>query len=110
MPGFILHVGATATCPHGGQVSEITTNIRVKVSNQFVVTATDQYPIAGCALSSAQPPSPCVLVRWTVPAGRVSVSGQPVILQTSTGLCLSPAQAPQGPPIVVTTQTRVSGT
>ena len=29
---------------------------------------------------------------------RVTVGGQPAILQTSTGLCLSAEQIPQGPP------------
>jgi hypothetical protein len=110
MPGFVFHVGAMAACPHGGQVSEITTNVRVRVNGQFAVTSADQFPIAGCALSSALPPSPCVLVKWVVPALRVSVNGQKVVLQSSVGACVNPAQAPQGPPLVITTQTRVTGT
>lgn len=110
MPGFILHVGASLTCPHGGQVSEISSNTRVSVEGQLVVTQADQYPIAGCALSSASPPNPCVLVKWIVPATRVTINGQPVILQSSTGLCVNATQAPQGSPMIVATQTRVSGT
>jgi hypothetical protein len=39
----------------------------------------------------------------------VTVLGQPAILQTSSGLCLSGEQAPQGPPSVLFTQTRVTG-
>jgi len=35
-------------------------------------------------------PQPCIRVQWLVPAARVLVNGQPVLLQTSTGLCLSP--------------------
>jgi hypothetical protein len=45
-----------------------------------------------------------------VPATRVFVNGQPVILQTSTGLCQSAEQIPQGPPTIVATQPRVIGT
>jgi hypothetical protein len=39
----------------------------------------------------------------------VLVMGQPALLQTSTGLCLSPEQIPQGPPSIVVNQTRVIG-
>jgi hypothetical protein len=38
------------------------------------------------------------------------VGGQPAILQSSNGLCLSAEQIPQGPPSVVMTQLRVRGT
>ena len=38
------------------------------------------------------------------------VNGQPPILQSSTGLCQSPEQIPQGPPIIVAPQMRVVGT
>lgn len=111
MPGFLLHVGATANCPHGGQVSIISTNSRVLVSGQPVATLSDTYLIAGCPFTlPSGKPQPCVKVQWLVPASRVMVSGQPVILQTSTGICQSAEQIPQGAPIVIATQTRVSGT
>jgi hypothetical protein len=51
-----------------------------------------------------------VRVQWLVPATRVFVNGQPAILQTSAGLCLSAEQIPQGPPVVAVTQPRVIGT
>jgi hypothetical protein len=38
------------------------------------------------------------------------VNKQPAVLQSSTGLCLSAEQIPQGPPSVVLTQMRASGT
>jgi hypothetical protein len=44
------------------------------------------------------------------PAVRVLVNGQPVILQTSSGLALSIEGIPGGPPIVATTQIRVMAT
>jgi len=110
MPGFLFHVGATSTCPHGGQVSTISTNSRVLVSGQPVATLADSFLIAGCAFTlPSGKPQPCIKVQWLIPASRVFVSGQPVILQTSSGLCQSPEQIPQGPPNVITTQTRVSG-
>lgn len=111
MPGFLFHVGATAICPHGGQVSVVPSSPRVLVGGQPVATLADTYPIAGCTFTVPGPkPQPCVTVRWLVPAVRVTVGGQPAILQTSTGLCQSAEQIPQGPPSVVVTQIRVRGT
>ena len=111
MPGFLLHVGASAICPHSGQVSVSSSNTRVMVSGQPVATLSDTYSIAGCPFQIPGPtPQPCVKVQWTTPATRVRVNGQPVILQASNGLCQSAQQIPQGPPTVVATQTRVRGT
>jgi hypothetical protein len=105
---FLLHVGATAICPHGGQVSVIPSNTRVTVNGQPVATIGDQFMIAGCSFVVGNVPQPCLQVQWLVPATRVTVNGQPVILQTSSGLCQG--AAPQGPPNVIVTQVRVSGT
>jgi hypothetical protein len=69
----------------------------------------DTFIVAGCAFIVALKPQPCVLVRWLVPAARVLVNGAPAILQVSTGLCQSPEQVPQGPPIVASCQPRVVG-
>lgn len=114
MPGLLLHVGATAVCPHGGQVSSISTNIRVRVSGQFVTTVNDTFTVAACPfqvpIGTGTKPQPCVKVQWIVPAVRVRVGGQPVLLKTSAGICQSAEQIPQGPPNVTVTQIRVKGT
>ena len=111
MSGLVLHVGATVLCPHAGQVSIQSSNTRVKVSGQMVATASDIYTVAGCPFTVPGPkPQPCVTARWVVPATRVRVNGQPVILKTSSGICQSAEQIPQGPPNVTATQTRVKGT
>lgn len=110
MPGPLFHVGNTTMCPHGGQATTISSNARVTVSGTPVATVADQTVIAGCPFMIGSKPSPCVKVQWVVPATRVFVNGQPALLQTSTGLCQSPEQAPQGPPVVTVNQTRVVGT
>ena len=111
MPGPLFHVGATATCPHAGQITTIPTNTRVLVSGMPVATMGDTFLVAGCVFTiPVGKPQPCVKVQWLVPAVRVLVNGQPVILQTSVGLCQSSEQVPQGPPTVVATQPRVIGT
>ena len=110
MPGFLMHVGSSAICPHGGQVSIISSNTRVLVSGMPVTTLNDNWQVAGCPFTvPPTKPQPCVKVLWLVPASRVMVGGQPVILQTSTGMCQSAEQIPQGAPTVIATQTRVSG-
>lgn len=110
MPGPLFHVGATAICPHGGAIQTVSSNTRVLVSGMPVVTIADTSLVAGCVFTVPPgKPQPCVKVQWLVPAARVLVNGQPAILQTSTGLCLSPEQIPQGPPMVIVNQTRVIG-
>jgi hypothetical protein len=110
MPGLVFHVGASATCPHGGQVSTISANQRVTMNGQAAALASDTFTVAGCGFSTQKGPQPCVAVRWTSPATRVTVNGQPLILQSSAGICQSADQIPAGPPTVTAIQARVSAT
>ena len=114
MPGPLVHVGATAFCPHAGTVSVVSLTTRVLVSGQPVATLGDQYPIAGCPFTvPAGPgpkPQPCVRVQWLAPATRVLVEGKPPVLQPSAGLCFSVEGIPQGPPTVAAAQPRVVAT
>jgi hypothetical protein len=109
MPGFLLHVGASAICPHGGQITIIPSSPRVLVSGQPVATFADTTLVAGCAFTVGPKPQPCIKVQWLVPAARVMVNHQPTLLQTSAGLCTSAEQIPQGPPTVIAGQMRVMG-
>ena len=106
MPGFLLHVGATVLCAHGGQAQPTAPNPRVTVSGQPIVTLPTPYVIAGCALPP--PPAangPCVTAQFLTAATRVTSNGQPVLLLDSQAIC-----APTGTPLLITvTQTRVSG-
>ena len=107
MPGFILHMGATVLCSHGGQAQPMMSNPRVRVGGQPVVTQPDLYTVAGCALPP--PPAangPCVTAQWASAAVRVTVGGVPVLLFDSQAIC-----APTGTPLViVASQFRVKGT
>ena len=109
MPGFLFHVNATAMCPHAGRVQVISSNTRVMVSSLPAATLGDTYLVAGCPFTVGPKYQPCIKVQWLVPSGRIMINGQPAILQTSSGLCQSAEQIPQGPPQIVATQTRVSG-
>jgi len=110
MPGFILHVGASMICPHGGQVSVISSNTRVTVNGQQIVTATDNFMIAGCIFNISGAPHPCIITKWIVSSTRVFINGQPTILNNSVGLCQSADQSVQGPPNIIASQLRVRGT
>jgi uncharacterized Zn-binding protein involved in type VI secretion len=107
-------VNATAICPHGGQITVVPGGApRVLLGGQPAATLGDQYVVTGCPFQVPVPggtkPQPCVTVQWVVPALRVSVGRQPAILSTSSGICFSAEQIPQGPPNVIATQIRVSG-
>lgn len=110
MPGLLYNYGATVLCFHGGQVTAVPTSTRVLLGGSPIVLVTDQCMVAGCPMPT--PPagtSPCVSIQWNTPATRVQVEGKPPLLQTSVGLCLNAAQAPQGTAVVVAFQSRVTG-
>lgn len=109
MPGFLYNVGTTAMCGHGGQITAVASSPRVTLGGMPATTSADNFLIAGCAFNVSGSPHPCMKVQWLVPAVRVTIGGQPAVLQTSTGLTLAGDQAPQGSPIVVSGQVRVRG-
>jgi uncharacterized Zn-binding protein involved in type VI secretion len=111
MPGLVFHVGASATCPHAGQVSTTSTNQRVKLNGQAAATAADTFTVSACPFTVPGPKAqPCTTVQWTAPATRVTVNGQPVILQSSVSICQSADQIPAGPASVSSIQAKVSAT
>ena len=110
MAGNSLNIGSTLQCPHGGIVQIVSTNTRTKANGAFMTTATDTYIVSGCPfqIPAVVPiPSPCVTVQWLVPDSRVKVNGNLTLSLSSAGICLSAAQVPQGPVMVINTQTRV---
>ena len=106
MPGFLLHLGATVMCSHGGQAQPTAPQPRVLVSGQPVTTLSAPYVVAGCALPP--PPAangPCITAQFVTGATRVLAEGVPILLLDSQAIC-----APTGTPLIVAvTQTRVTG-
>jgi hypothetical protein len=106
---FLLHLGATVICSHGGQAMPGSASTRVRLSGQPAVNLSHAYQIAGCPFATPEPaPKPCTSVQWTAPATRVRIEGNPAVLSTSSGLTLGPLGV-QGAPQAVATQTRVRG-
>jgi hypothetical protein len=105
----ILTTTSTVMCPHGGQAQLLTTNTEALIDGAPALLQTDVHPIIGCPFTPVAY-SPCVTIRWITAATRTSVRNVPVLLQSSVGLCLNAAQAPQGTAIVVQVQQRGKGT
>jgi hypothetical protein len=106
MPGFLVHVGATVLCAHGGQSQPTSPNPRVLVGGQPVTTQPAPYVVAGCPFVPPGGNGPCVTAQWVVAATRVLVGGVPAVLQDSQAVAV-----PTGTPLtVVATQIRAKGT
>lgn len=106
MPGFLLHLGATVTCPHLGPATPMTVSPQVFVGGQAIVTQACPYGITGCqfpTMTSGAPP--CVTASWVSAAMQVLSNGSPVLLSDSKSLC---APTP-GPLIITATQFAVIG-
>lgn len=107
---FLIDQNAVILCTHGASTQIQTANTRVKAGGSFVTTVSDLFTVVGCPFTVPPPkPQPCVKVQWLAPSTRVQVNGSPVLLQTSTAICQSAEQIPQGAPNVVVTQLRVKG-
>jgi hypothetical protein len=106
MPGFLVQVGATVTCAHGGQAQPTVPNPRVTVMGMPTVTMPPPWVVAGCTFPP--PPAangPCVTAQWLVGTVRVTSNGQPLLVLSSQAIC-----APTGTPLIIAvTQTRVTG-
>lgn len=85
----VLTMGATIACPHGGSVMIVSGRTKLTVDGNPVLTAADLIgaPILGCT-NTAPGFTPCLAVA-SVLAGfstRLAVDGQPVLLETATGM------------------------
>lgn len=107
MPGFLLHVGATVQCSHGGQSQSPSPDLRVKVDGQSVVTQMPPFTVTACPFTTpAGSPLPCLTGSWTTAATRVRASNKLVLLEDSQALTV-----PNGVPfLIISTQKRVRGT
>jgi hypothetical protein len=94
MPGFLLQVGATVICAHGGQAQPTVPNPRVLLSGSPSVTMAAPWVIAGCPFVPVAP-LPCVTAQWIVGTTRVLSNGQPLLIQSSQAIC-----APTGAPLL----------
>jgi hypothetical protein len=104
----LLTTASVLLCPHGGLVNVSPASTRV-VAGTPLIRQSDTFIIAGCAFNIAGVPSPCVSVTWVTTATRVQGGGNFALNRSSVGLCLSAAQAPQGPVSINSSSPTVSG-
>ncbi len=102
----LLTAASTVMCPHGGSAILTTANSQALVLGAPVLLLTDLHAIAGCAFAPGGVPTPCLTIQWLTGTTQAAIGGVPALLQSSVGLCLNPAQVPQGTAIVVQTQTQ----
>ena len=105
----LLTTTSTVVCPHFGVATLLTSNTKALVDGAPVLLLTDVHTVAGCPFAPGGVPSPCLTIRWVTGATQARIDQIPALLQTSVGLCLNVAQAPQGPAVIVQTQTRALG-
>jgi hypothetical protein len=104
----ILTTASTVMCPHGGLAQLCTSNTQALVNGAPILLVTDVHPIVGCPFTPVAY-SPCVTIRWVTAATQTFVQQVPVLLQSSVGLCVNAAQAPQGTALVVQVQQQAKG-
>jgi len=104
----LLTAASTMMCPHGGTVTAVPSNSRV-LADAPILLLSDTCMIAGCPFMIGNVPSPCMTVQWVVGATRTTISGTPVLNESSVGLCLAATQAPQGTVMISATQAKVAG-
>ena len=109
----ILTIGGTVQCSHSGTASITASQQRVRIGGEAVALISDTTTVSGCSFQIpvvvGTKPQPCVRVSWLSAARRVRIGGQPVLLQSSSGLCTSAESIPQGAPTVSQVQRRVQG-
>jgi hypothetical protein len=106
MQTYLLHVGATITCAHGGLPLITSPDSRVLVGGLPVLVQTATVVVSGCpSVTRAGEPSPCLTAHWVTAATRITSNGMPLLLDNSISVC-----SPNATPLVIlNTQKRVLG-
>jgi hypothetical protein len=106
----LLNAATSMMCPHGGQVTAITSNTRAKADGAFLLRASDTFTIAGCPfVVGVVLLHPCVKVTWAQPALQSKTMSDPNLTEASVGLCMAADQAVQGTVQILSTQQKVAG-
>ena len=109
MAGRFLTTQSTILCPHGGNLVLVTTQAKADAGRSQILLETDVHQVAGCTFNVSGAPSPCLTVRWSAGATRVTANGTATLLESSVGTCYNGTNAPQGVAVVANTQPKCSG-
>jgi hypothetical protein len=105
--GYVLTEATVATCPHGGSITFSASQDSVEVESSLVLLLDDNAVISGCPFNVSGSPSPCTDIEWLLTSTRLKIENSEVLLDTSLGLCLNAASAPQGAVQITSCQSRV---
>jgi hypothetical protein len=111
MAGAAITTLSSLTCPHGGKVTITSANTSAAGPSGALALSTDTFTIAGCPfqIPAVVPiPSPCVTVQWVLPDMMDRAAAGFTLSASSVGVCLSPAQLPQGKVVIGATQPAIS--
>ena len=109
---YLLTDAAQIQCTHAAMASVTASNTQVKVNGANVVVGADIPTVSGCPFTTPEPrPSPCVTVEWVSAslATRIKINQQQPVLVSTTGICKSSEQIPQGSAVLSEPQTKVQG-
>ncbi len=103
---YLVQVGASILCSHGGSATITPGQPRVTLSGQPAVALTDVMTITGCTFQISGVLTPCTTAQWTSGAARVTIGGVPAVTQSSNSVSI-----PNGTPMsIVSAQVKVQGT
>ena len=106
MPGYLLSVGASVICMHGGQAQALVPNLRVKAAGQPTFQQPNPWTVTGCPHTVSGAPLPCVTAQWITAATRVRSQGLSLLFDDSVAVC-----TPNGTGVSIQTiQVRVKAT
>ena len=107
MGSLLLNTNSVIMCPHGGIVTHVPgTFTSFRILGRPPMLLSDTYLIQGCPFFAGQM-NPCFSVAWVNGSTRMFVRGIPVLVQSSTGLCMSAGGVVQGPAIIASCQLAV---
>lgn len=100
MAGILLNHISVIICPHGGIVVHTpTTNTSYRIDGQFPMLISDLYLVVGCPFDPRYGGG-CTMVTWVTGSTNLIIKGQPALVNSSVGICISASGMASAPAIV----------
>ncbi|HMO77156.1 MAG TPA: hypothetical protein PKD99_10815 [Sphingopyxis sp.] len=107
----LVTIATVAQCPHAIPGTLISSASKVLVMGAPPLVLGDKGSVAGCPFQLPGPtPSPCVTLLLTGASAKVMVEGKPALKMNPSDMGQAATQAPQGPVIWASVQTKVLAT
>lgn len=104
----LVTMASVAQCPHAIPATLISSATKVLVVGAPPMVMGDKGLVAGCPFQLPPPtPSPCVTLQLLGASSKVMVEGKPALKMNPGDLGIAATQAPQGPVVWASVQTKV---